>query len=272
MPQVSVIIPTFNRCESLIKSIESVHLQTFQDFEIIVVNDGSTDDTRAFLDSLPRSYCTVIHFGQNKGGNQARNAGIQASSGSFIAFCDDDDLWQKEKLEQQIRFMQQETIDLCYCGVTIFDNQGRRVKYVFHRPKFPDDLYRSIMYDNFVGSTSMVILSRSSIESVGLFDPGLVALQDYDLFIRLLAKGFGCKGLDKSLASYVIIDEKRSISCNVNLFKAAAASFEEKYRAQPYWNLLRRRLRIIAVKRCVKSRRYLLDSFKQLLHQFKPYG
>src|SRR4030042_4827818 len=103
MPKVSVIIPTYNRGNLVLESIQSVFAQTFSDYEIIVIDDGSTDNTREVLHPY-LSKLTYI-YEKNSGQSFARNIGILASKGEYIAFLDSDDLWEPEKLETQVKLL-----------------------------------------------------------------------------------------------------------------------------------------------------------------------
>ena len=261
MITVSVIIPTYNRCTPLKNAIESVFAQTFQNFEIIVVNDGSTDHTSKYLSTVKDDRLRYFEFETNQGGNYARNEGIKNANGVFLAFLDDDDYWEPTKLEEQINLIQKHNVDLCYTGFNLYTHNKKFIKYVFNRPRYKN-LYMSIMDDNFFGGTSSIIVKKKLVEEAGCFDNNLSALQDYDLFIRLIKQGCKIKGIDKPLVKYYIVDATRSISCSFNLYKAAANYLYNKYRNAQYSNLLKRRLKIIEIKRVFKSKPFLYDSVK----------
>lgn len=269
MITVSVIIPTFNRCTPLKNAIESVFAQTFQNFEIIVVNDGSTDQTSKYLSTLEESRFRYFEFETNRGGNYARNEGIKHANGAYIAFLDDDDYWEPTKLEEQIHLIQEHNVDLCYTGFNLYTHNKKFIKYVFNRPRY-ESLYKSIMDDNFFGGTSSILVKKKLVEEAGCFDHNLPALQDYDLFIRLIKKDCKIKGIDKPLVKYYIVDVTRSISCSFKHYKAAAIYLFNKYRDAQYSSLLKRRLKIIEIKRVFKSRPFLYDSVRfysnQLFH------
>ena len=261
MLTVSVIIPTFNRCSPLKNAIESVLAQTFQDFEIIVVNDGSTDQTSKYLSTLKDRRFRYIEFETNRGGSFARNEGIKQAKGEYIAFLDDDDYWESTKLEEQIHLIQEQNVDLCYTGLNLYTYNNKFIKYAFHRPRYVN-LYRSIMNDNFFGGTSSILVKKKLVEEAGCFDHNLPALQDYDLFIRLIKHGCTIKGINKPLVKYYIVDVNRSISCSFKNYKTAAKYLYNKYRNAQYSNLLKRRLKIIEIKRLFKSKPFLYDSVK----------
>ena len=271
MPAVSVIIPTFNRCGPLKNAIESILAQTFQNFEIIVVNDGSDDPTSKFLSTLKDSRFRFIEFKTNRGGSFARNEGIKQANGEYIAFLDDDDNWESTKLEEQINKLQKHALDLCYTGFNVYTYKNKFIKYAFHRPRFKN-LYKSIMNENFFGGTSSIVVKKKLVEEAGCFDPDLPALQDYDLYIRLIKNGCRIKGINKPLVKYNIVDVNRNVSCSFKKYKAASGYLYNKYKEEQFSNLLKRRLKIIEIKRLFKSKPFLYDSIrfysKQLFNFF----
>ena len=261
MPLISVIIPTYNRYRILPRCIQSILDQSYKDFEIIIINDGSTDKTSHFLSSTKEKRIRSINLPKNFGGNYARNIGIRESRGKFLAFCDDDDMWMAEKIEQQIDMIQTQNIDLCYTGVNSYTNENKFIRYTFHRPRYYN-LHKAIMDDNFIGTTSSVVLKKSMVTCINGFDPSLPALQDWDLYIKLIKTNCRVLGIDIPLVKYFVVDEKRSISCNVYKFKTATRLLCNKFRNDPYINLLNRRMKIIFLKRILKSRQFLFDSIR----------
>ena len=183
---VSVVIPTHNRCELITRAIKSVQAQTYNDIEILVVSDGSTDDTRDVVNCLASEDARIkfIEYHPAKGGNVARNTGIEMASGEYVAFLDDDDEWLPEKLDKQLAVMTSDTdIGLVYTGARII-YVNEKVTYSFN-PKAQGDLSQKILLDNSIGTTSTVMARRDLLLKAGLFDTELRALQDFDLWIRL---------------------------------------------------------------------------------------
>lgn len=182
---VSVIIPTHNRFKLLFRAIESVINQTYNDIEIIVVSDGSTDDTDVFMQRyLDNSRVKYISYSPARGGNYARNRGIEAAEGEYIAFLDDDDEWLPIKVERQVAMMEENhEIGLVYTGINcIYVNEG--ISYIF-KPTSKGDLSKKILFQNCIGSTSSVMLRRSLCRACR-FDENLQARQDFDLWINVL--------------------------------------------------------------------------------------
>ena len=184
-PLVSVIIPTYNRRYCLGRAIDSVVSQTYTDFELIVVDDGSTDGT---LDLL-QDYGGRIRVMQqrNSGVSAARNAGIRAAKGTFIALLDSDDCWMAQKLEKQVAFFN--TIpDAQICQTQeLWIRNGKRVN-----PKKRHQKYSGMIFEKTLPlclvSPSAVMIRKSLFDEVGLFDESLPACEDYDLWLRITWK------------------------------------------------------------------------------------
>ena len=183
MPRVSVIIPTFNRSERVVRAVSSVLNQSFKDFEIIVVDDGSTDNTHEALSK----YTSAIHYIQqpdNMGVSAARNRGITSSIAPWIAFLDSDDYWLKEKLSVQIEFVDQNPHTVACQTEEIWIKNGRRVNPKKRHKKPSGNIFAQSLKLCLV-SPSSVIIKRSLFEDVGLFDETLPAAEDFDLWLRI---------------------------------------------------------------------------------------
>ena len=185
-PKVSVIIPTYNRAQWLPAAIESVLTQTFKDFELIVVDDASTDQTPTVLQPL-REHITYIRHERNLGPGASRNTGIARSSGPFLAFLDSDDLWLPEKLEAQICFFDANPEAVACQTDEIWIRKGKRVnpKKIHLKPSgymFDQSLRLCLI------SPSSVMIKRWVLDEVGWFDEELPACEDYDLWLRLTSR------------------------------------------------------------------------------------
>ncbi|MDO9567174.1 MAG: glycosyltransferase [Candidatus Desulfaltia sp.] len=181
-PLVSVIIPTFNRGWILKEAIDSVLTQHFEDFELIVIDDGSTDNTQSILNSYKND---IIAFTQNnKGVSAARNTGIALSSGRFIAFLDSDDLWMQNKLSTQVDFFN-ENHDALICQTDeIWIRNNVRVNPKMRHKKLSGMIFEHSL-DLCMVSPSAVMIRRKLFDEVGLFDEDLPACEDYDLWLRI---------------------------------------------------------------------------------------
>jgi glycosyltransferase involved in cell wall biosynthesis len=182
VPLVSVIIPTHNRAALLAEALASVTAQTFRDFEIVVVDDGSTDKTLATLgrcDSL-----RVLRHPARRGVAAARNLGIAAARGAWLAFLDSDDLWLPEKLARQMAYLEKRPgLLLCQTDET-WVRKGVRVNKPLSHRKVAGRIFLPSL-DRCMVSPSAVILHRRLLNDFGGFDEDLPAAEDYDLWLRL---------------------------------------------------------------------------------------
>jgi glycosyltransferase involved in cell wall biosynthesis len=191
-------------------AIESVLFQTFQDFELIVVDDASNDDTKEVVSSF---HCDRIRFIQhrvNKGGGASRNTGIKNACGEYIAFLDDDDIWLPRKLELQV-----DLLDKCPAAVggvyTGYERVDRASGEIVSRmvPTKEGKLFEALLINNWIGSTSSVLLRKTCFQRVGLFDGDLPSHQDYDMWLRI-SKEFEFRYIRQPLLIYYIHENKIS--------------------------------------------------------------
>lgn len=192
MPQVSVVIPTHNGARYVPAAVESVLAQTCQDFELIVVDDGSTDATRAVL--APYSDRLAYIYQENQERSAARNTGIRAATGEYVAFLDADDAWLSDKLERQVSVLAEHPEAVLVYGQAIYmDIDGNDVSFRGQHmcghvtPALQvEDLSRALISGNVVyGGGSMPLVRRSALDSAGWFDESLCYPEDWDLWARL---------------------------------------------------------------------------------------
>lgn len=194
-PQVSVIIPTYNRGYMLHHAIDSVLAQDFKDFELIVSDDGSTDNTREIIQSYGDRIKSI--YKNNKGVSAARNRGIEIASGAFIAFLDSDDLWLPGKLSAQVEFFNSNPEALICQTQEMWIRHGIRVNPMKKHKKKSGMIFEPSLLLCLV-SPSAVMIKRELFDIVGLFDESLPACEDYDLWLRITCK-FSVFLIDKSL-------------------------------------------------------------------------
>jgi len=185
MPTVSVIIPTHNRKQRVVRTVESVLGQSFRDFELIVVDDGSTDGTTDHLRSLFQSKIHLLTQEQC-GVSAARNAGTEQSRGQYLSFLDSDDFWHRDKLKVQCDFHQQNPQFQISQTEEHWIRHGKRVnpRQKHQKPTgyiFPQSLHLCTV------SPSSVMIRKSLFDDIGRFDERLKACEDYDLWLRLAA-------------------------------------------------------------------------------------
>ena len=184
-PAVSVVIPTFNRAWCLAETLRSVAGQTFRNFEILVVDDGSTDDTPDLLRRFPE--VRVHRWPDNRGVSAARNQGIEMARGGWICFLDSDDRWTPNKLQAQVEWMQAHPeCPACYTD-EIWIRNGVRVNPKNKHRKFSGDIFKQCLPLCII-SPSSIMLRASVLNAIGGFDTDLAACEDYDLWLRLASR------------------------------------------------------------------------------------
>ena len=266
-PAVSVVIPTFNRGHLLERSLHSVLVQTFSDLEVIVVDDGSTDDTERRVRAFDDPRIVYIRHEVSRGAPTARNTGIEIAKGRLIAFQDSDDIWMVDKLEKQMALVATVGSDpvVVYCGFARW-NKGA-ITYipqssVSHRS---GRILPNLLRRNFV-STQTILAPRQCLEEVGGFDPALRRLQDWELAIRL-ADRFEFRIADEPLV--MVYHTTGSISTNVEAFveslEAILGHHRAKFAAYPQHRA--RHLAILGHCRCAtgdiaQGRMNLIEALK----------
>ena len=185
MPTVSIILPTYNRAHLLPRAINTVLAQTYQDFELIVVNDGSTDRTNPILRSFTDPRLRCLHHEQNRGVSAARNTGIRASRGAYIAFQDSDDLWWPTKLARQLEAFEQVSLDtaVVFCQFQYVKNSISKLVPPADK-KFEDNIYNRLLQGNFI-TTQATLVRRTALSQENLFNESLPCLVDWELWLRL---------------------------------------------------------------------------------------
>jgi len=188
MPTVSVVIPTFNREHYIGRALESVLNQTYTDYEIIIVDDGSTDRTEEIIRRYQETSGNIryIHTTENKGAPAARNRGIREARGTYIAFQDSDDVWMPEKLEKQLKVLAESSsaVGLVYAGFWFVKGDTR--EYI-PRPSYKKkegNIANELLKGSFIG-TPTILIKKECFDKAGLFDESLPQLQDWELMIRV---------------------------------------------------------------------------------------
>ena len=211
MTLVSIITPVFNAFPFISQTIDSVLNQTYQHWELILVDDGSTDGSYKKIEPyLTDSRIKYIHQA-NQGQGKARNTGIKASKGDFIAFLDSDDLWVPEKLDLQISLLIEQDIDLVYSNAFIINSDGIRSDIVMKTGSLEgiqaeSDLLKNLIRGSIFVPILTVMLKRESIISLMGFDesPELRNAEDFDLWIRMASQGSKFLFEDRCLSYYRI--------------------------------------------------------------------
>ena len=186
MPKVSVILPTYNRLPMLKEAMDSVLAQNFEDMELIVVDDGSTDGTAEEMKRYG-GRVKLIQHSRNRGVSAARNKGILHARGKYIAFLDSDDLWVKGKLRIQVSFLDDNPhYPICYTD-EIWIRRGKRVNPMIKHAKYSGWIFEKCL-PLCIMSPSSVMMKRTLFSKVGLFDEALPVCEDYDFWLRVSAR------------------------------------------------------------------------------------
>lgn len=227
VPVVSVVIPAYNAAWCVRKAIDSVLAQTFRDFELIVVDDGSTDDTPSVLASYGGAIRVLRQPNRGMGG--ARNAGIRAAAGEFIAFLDSDDWWLPQKLERQVALMRSAPhVGFSSCAARVEDPEGRLLN-LWQCPGWEGAFLVHLFSSgaDVPGSCSAVIAKRQLVVEARGFDESLRGVEDPDLWMRLAAvTDYAC--LDEAMA--VVLRRPGSVSRNREAMRGAAIRVLRKNR------------------------------------------
>ncbi len=220
---ISSVITTYKREPNMVlRALDSIIHQTYRDIEIIVVDDSPNsyelrqEVKEAVLkrnEENPDISIKYIAHEKNMGGNAARNTGLKAAQGEYIAYLDDDDEWMPEKLEKQIKVLQDSNVALVYCRSRIMkDDTGEITER--EEKVFKGKVLKELLHRNFIGSTSYPLIRKACLETVGGFDPLMQSVQDYDVWLRLAEK-YEIDFVNEPLVLYHIHGEER-ISTNIN--------------------------------------------------------
>jgi len=235
-PLVSIIIPTIGRRARLKRAVKSVHAQFYEPYELIIVGGSNDDGISSYIIDLDISAKYLEQ--SEKGLSNARNIGIEAASGDYVAFLDDDDWWQPEKLTRQVEVMRSapETSAFVYTGIKSVNSDGELIQVT--RPSVVPAMER-LLTRNYIGSPSSVLARTRCVENVGCFDESLPSREEWDLYLRL------CSQYDAEVISDpLVIKEKHSESMSGDVkmverdWKRLYKKHKEKYTdeiAQKFW-------------------------------------
>ncbi len=208
---VSIVVPVHNAAGFIADTIKMVCEQTYKDWELILVDDASTDNSVEIIEEMIRTHkkrIRLIRKKTNEGAAEARNTGIDATSGKYIAFLDADDIWAKEKLEKQVEFMEKTGAEFSFHSYEFGDENGTPTGRVVHVPKelrFRQALSRTVIF------TSTVMFDAENID-MGIIHMPKVPSEDTATWWRILKSGYVAYGLDENLTIYR--RPKKSLSSN----------------------------------------------------------
>jgi glycosyltransferase involved in cell wall biosynthesis len=275
MPKVSVVILTFNRAKLLEQAIQSVLNQTFQDFEIIIVDDCSTDDTMQVGKNFLDERIKYIRHEVNKGVGAGRNTGVRNSTGEYIAFLDDDDQWLPEKLRFQVECLDCNSLEVgaVHCGRLDIDETNGTVLPEIGNDK-RGDISKALLRRNFL-TTSTVLLRTICFQKVGLFDETIPVGEDYDMWIRISQK-YCFEYIELPLVRYSIHQNSlsRNLGAAISGYEALLQKYGQLFRQDP--KEYHRRSCRLGVLYCLdgntkKGRMILLEAIKIYPQGVKAY-
>jgi len=228
MPKISVIIPVYNGEQTIRETIESVLDQTFSDFELIVINDGSQDSTLEVVASFKDARLQVFSY-PNAGVSASRNRGLSHASGKFISFLDADDLWAPDKLEAQLKALEENPqAAIAYSWTDHIDESGQFLRPSSHTT-INGDVYANLLLGNFLKTGSNVLIRAQALTSVGGFDESLTHAEDWDMWLRL-AVSHHFVAVPYPQVLYRI--SPNSACCNVSTMEAACLRVIERAYSQ----------------------------------------
>lgn len=229
---VAVIIPTYNRAQTLFTSVQSVLAQSYENIELIIVDDGSTDETAEKIMQLSDARVRYIRQENNSGACAARNRGIREAKGQFIALQDSDDIWHSDKLEKQMALLRSANADIVFCAMRqIYYNRRktRHFPYLSNVSGLKDkqEIFEQLLSGNFI--SSQTILVKADVARQLPFDEDLPRMQDWDWALRA-SQLFSIRFFDEELVDAYI--GKDSISSDPGRLIPALRIIYEKHRRQ----------------------------------------
>ena len=225
--RITVVIPTRNRRQLLLRTLGTILAQEDVDFDVVVVDEASTDGTAEALTSLQQDRLTVLRHEEPKGVSAARNAGIQAAGGDWVAFIDDDDIWSPAKLKAQLSAARSQPGARWTCTGAVRVDARLRLGGPERPPSSSDVISRLLSCNVIPGGASAVMARTDLVRELGGFDPTLSNLADYDLWIRLgLASPLGV--VDRPLVGYRV--HPGGMAHNVRCGERELAVIEQRYR------------------------------------------
>lgn len=227
---VSIVLPTYNRAGKIGNAIESVLRSTYPHFELLIIDDGSVDETETVVSSYQDKRIKYYKMSQNGGQSKARNYGMQISQYDYIAFEDSDDLWRPEKLELQMQAILSADADVGFAYHKLRYDLGGGRSFILPDEKVATEkknggIYAQLLWDNLVGMPTLLV-KKECIKAVGYLDESLQSLEDYDFALRL-AQRYKAIFLDEILLDAEFSDE--GVSGNSYQYILASCMILQKY-------------------------------------------
>lgn len=249
---VSVVIPTYNRAYVIERTIRSVLSQTYDALEVVLVDDGSTDNTEEVVNGIQDTRLVYVRLDENSStAGVPRNRGIEAARGEYIAFLDSDDEWMPEKLKKQMdKFNSASSeVGVVYCGYSCVNRQTGKV-IIDYLPNAQGDVFQLAVEGRLRMSTDTPLIRRECFKKVGVFDTTLLGSEDWDMWIRL-AQHCEFDYVPEVLAIYYVYGEQKS--ANLERQIQGYEIITDKYKEYLTGNYLSKRLQLIGSLCCYQG-------------------
>ena len=199
--KVSIIMPTYNSEKYIIETLKSVQNQTYQNWELVIIDDHSTDNTVKIINNFKKNdnRINLIVLNKNYGASNARNIALKNTTGRYISYLDSDDLWKTNKLTRQIEFMQKNNYSFCCSSYEVIDDIGRKINKVIHMPMQIN--YNQYLKYNIL-QTIGIMVDIQVVNKELLIMPNIHIGEDAATWLQVLKAGHVCYGLDEILAEY----------------------------------------------------------------------
>lgn len=245
-PFVSVVMPAYNAAEYIEEAVMSVRNQTWEYWELLVIDDGSTDTTSQIMEKMAAedSRISYIKNEENMGVARTRNRGMDLCKGDYIAFLDSDDIWHPEKLEKQIKCMEENRADLSYTSYALINCKGEKIKADYIVPKIIS--FEELLKENVIGCSTVMI--KNMPEKTYRFQPDFYH-EDYVLWLEYLKNGHRVIGCTQVLVNWRYVQNSRS--------------FNKWNAAKKRWHIYRNYLKLSVVKSGVLLTHYMLRALKK---------
>lgn len=246
--KVSIIIPVYNAERYLQKTLNSIYAQTYQNLQIVLVDDCSKDNSEEIIRENMSKCSEITYYRQitNLGAGNARNKALEIATGQYVAFLDSDDLWKTEKIEKQLRLMRNERTPFSYTAIEMIDRDGNLIK---KKRKILTKCDYNILLKNTMIATSSVVIDRNALGDFRMSTRR--GGQDYATWLRLLKGGAVARGIDESLVQYRVTDD----SLSSNKFKSI----------QQVWNIQTQDEHINVFKATINVCGFILNALKKYL-------
>jgi len=280
---VAVIIPTYNHAHFLKKAIDSLIAQSLKNWEAIIINNYSTDNTVELVQSYQDKRLKLINFNNNGVIAASRNVGLKATNAPYVAFLDSDDFWYADKLEKCVRLLTDDVCDIVCNSEDLIEND-KKVDVWHHGPE-NKATYRSMLIKGNCFSTSAMMLKRELLNNIGFFreDPQFITAEDYDLWLRLIKSGARVKFLNEVLGGHLKYYGSSSSSATTHLNAVKAVVDDHLMKIKTTWPTFTRRIcygliyygagrQLTHQNNFILSWNYFLKSLKQNPFRIKTYA